>query len=266
MAGNADRSLRHVNSAAMPVDEAAEQARADEKRLRRTVWVVALAFAVLLVWWGSRRPVFNIQRVQVQGELHHYDHDALAQRVLSQVQGNFFSADLRAVSEWAKQQPWVRQAVVYRSFPDGLVLRVSEHQGVALWGDVREGRLVNAFGEVFSAGLEAEKAQTLPVFTGPEGMSSQVMSMYVTLSKVVTPLKSRIHRMELDAGGAWRMELTEGARIELGQGTEESLRERLARFVGSLSVVNRVDRPVGLALIESVDLRYARGYALKLKE
>lgn len=262
----ADTALRHVNSAAIPVDEAQQLADAGEKRLRRIVWVVALAFSVLLLWWGAQRPVFDIRRVQVSGELHHHDRDALAQRVLSEVQGNFFSTDLQQLSRWVKHKPWVRQAVVHRRFPDALVLHVSEHQGVALWGDEREGRLVNAFGEVFSAGVDSEQARSLPVFAGPDGMSAQVMSMYVTLNKVVAPLKSRIHRMELDDGGAWRMEMTEGARIELGRGSEEQLQLRLRRFVSSLAVVNRLDRPVGLALIDSVDLRYAKGYALRLRD
>lgn len=261
-----DNAYQHVNSAAMPVDEAVEQARANERRLQRMVWAMALVFLALFVWWGVQRPLFDIQKVQVRGDLKHHDQNALAERVLGKVQGNFFSADLHAIRAWVKQQPWIRKVVVHRGFPDVLVLDVFEHEGVALWGNVQQGQLVNAYGEVFNASVEASDVQQLPVFSGPDGMSSQVMSMYVTLNQVVAPLKSQIHRIELDDGGAWSMELVEGARVELGQGTEDSLQRRLSQFVGSLAVVNRVNRPVGLALIDSVDLRYPKGYALKLKE
>lgn len=275
----------YLNQPARSEEDAVKQVHASQKRLQTVVWLCLLGFLVIFVWWGVQRPYFQLEKVQVTGDLTHYDQQALAGRVLKEAntlvaggvdasvrdrlqlaRASFFNTDVHALADWATQQPWIRKAVVRRSFPDALQLHVSEHEAVALWQSVEEGRLVNAYGEVFQASMEAEKSTDMPVFyAAEEGFSERVMTMYVTLNEVIAPLQSQIHSIRLDEDGSWTLELIEGATVEMGHGSAEEQRQKLQNFVVSLGVVNRADRPVGLALIERVDLRYPSGYALELK-
>jgi len=67
--------------------------------------------------------------------------------------------------------------------------------------------------------------------------------------------------LRLSGRGSWKVELDDGAAIELGRGTPDEVVERTTRFIRTLpQVLHKFDAP-----LESADLRHAEGYAVKLK-
>jgi cell division protein FtsQ len=130
---------------------------------------------------------------------------------------------------------------------------------VAWWGEAGGGQLVNDAGEVFDA--SPDDIDGLPELAGPPEQSARVWALYQPLMADLARLDLSMERLALDERGSWRATLDNGARIELGRGTQEELLARVARFTATLSQLTQ-RYPGGL---ESADLRYPNGYALRVR-
>ena len=157
--------------------------------------------------------------------------------------------------------PWVRRAVVQREFPNRLKVTLSEHQAVAWWGSAGEDTLVNTQGEVFQANPDSLDNDALVELAGPDDQAPQVLALYRDLSSVFGRIDLDIKRLELTPRGSWRVRLSNHAQIELGRGEASELMARAAQFVATVGqVTTRYQRD-----IESADLRYPNGYAVRMK-
>jgi cell division protein FtsQ len=215
-------------------------------------------------WWALRHPLFAVAGITVTGETAHNSAVTLRANVAPRLAGNFFTVDLVAAREAFEAVPWVRKAVVRRDFPNRLRVQLEEHQPVALWGADSESRLVNSFGEVFEANAGDLEQEDLPRLSGPDQDSAQVLAMYRAIGPLFEPLDLALDQLALTPRGSWRLELDNGAVIELGHGTPEEVAARAQRFVQTLTqVVSRyARRPEALV---SADLRHVNGYAVRLR-
>jgi cell division protein FtsQ len=212
--------------------------------------------------WLARRPFFSFASVRLEGDLQRNSVSTVRANALPHIGGNFFSMDLNQARAAFEQVPWVRHAVVHRLWPNRLVVKLEEHQPVALWtGDESTDRLVNSHGEVFEANVGDVEDDSLPDFSGPDGTSAQVLAMYQRLKPVLASLDAEITGLSLSGRGSWHAELDSGAVIELGRGSEDEVVERTARFARTLPALTRKYH----APFETADLRHADGYAVKLK-
>jgi cell division protein FtsQ len=124
--------------------------------------------------------------------------------------------------------------------------------------------LVNTLGEVFEANLGEVEGEALPLFSGPDGKSAQVMQMYQKLTPVVAPLDRRITRLDVSSRGSWGLLLgdeSDPVEVTLGRGTMQELVARTERFVGTVTQVTSAYR----APLLQADLRHNNGYAVQLK-
>lgn len=223
--------------------------------------VVALA-AVL--WWGVRHPAFAIGAISVHGDMKHNNAVTLRANVAPKITGNFFTVDLGAARAAFEDAPWVRRALVRREFPNRLSVTLQEQQVAAYWGPEGESRLVNQWGEVFEANLGEVEQDELPRLKGPDGQSAQVLAMYRALNPVFEPLDMEIEQLELTPRGGWRVLMDAGGVVELGGGSEAEVLARAGRFVRTLTqVAGSYGRHADA--LETADLRYPEGYALKLR-
>lgn len=218
--------------------------------------VVLLGYAC--IQWLIQRPVFELKRVELTGDVARINTIAFKANVLPKIEGTFFSANLQKVRELVEAQPWVRKAVVQRTWPSGLKINIQEHTPLALWGDTR---LVNTFGEVFSANLdEVAEDQELTVLNGPAGSELLVSKMYVTSIEKLKALNMWPARVDLSDRYAWSLETDTGITIELGREQEDfSIEQKLDRL---LVVYPKIQGQV-VAAVHSIDLRYPRGIAVK---
>jgi cell division protein FtsQ len=213
------------------------------------------------LWWVSQRPYFTLRTVEVApragSELRHVSAAVLRSTLARGIRGNFFSTDLAEVRAVVETVPWVRRADVRRVWPDGLLVDVEEHRALALWGD---GRLVNTYGELFSANLgEAEENGPLPQFAGPPGTELQVARRYAELRRAVAVLDVEPEAVRLSERHAWTLRLDDETTLLLGRDQGMPIERRLARWVETYPQVKaQLNRRA-----ELIDLRYPNGFAIR---
>lgn len=226
------------------------------------VVLVALVLAMLGLW-VMRHPVWAVRSITVQGEVAHQNAVTIRAQWASQMQdapaASLLTVDLQQVRQRFEAVPWVSSAVVQRDFPNRLKVTLEEHQAVAWWGQSGSGRLVNRLGEVFEA--SPDEGEELPELAGPDHQSAQVWALYQGLQGEFKRLEMGLARLQLDERGSWNAMLDNGARIQLGRGTPEDLLARVHRLTVTLSQLTA--RYPGA--LESVDLRYPNGYALRVR-
>ncbi|MBS3998313.1 MAG: cell division protein FtsQ/DivIB [Hydrogenophaga sp.] len=238
--------------------------------IRLMAWITRALVAVLVVLglgvvgnWAVRHPLWSVQAITVHGDVAHQDAVTFRAHFATQLKptlsASFLTVDLEQVKRLFESVPWVRHAMVQREFPNRLRVTLQEHEAVAWWGESGSGQLVNRDGQVFDA--SPDDGDSLPELAGPTAQSAEVWQLYQTLSAEFDRLDLGLVRLELTERGSWRAELDSGARMELGRGDETELLARVRRFTGTLSQLT--ERYAGA--LQSVDLRYPNGYALRMR-
>ncbi len=240
----------------------------DVKLMNTTASLLFVAFALLLLAalasWVARQPLFALQAIVVTGEVTHHNAVTLRANVAPQLSGTFLTLDLTRARHVFESLPWVRQALVRREFPNRLKVVLQEHQAVAYWGSESDSRLVNSFGEVFEANVGEVEPEDLPRLQGPEGQAAPALAMYQALQPLFEALELALEQLELNSHGGWRARLDSGAALELGGGTSDEVLARTQRFLQTLTqVTSRYGRKP--EALETADLRYQDGYALRLR-
>jgi cell division protein FtsQ len=213
--------------------------------------------------WLAQRPVFMLKviRIESMGEeqLRRVNSSTIKGTAIPRIKGNFFTANLDNVRQAFEAVPWVRRAAVRREWPNKLVVSIEEHVPLGTWGD--DGRLLSIKGDLFTANLaEAEEDGELPEFAGPDGSEKEVVARFKQLNDWFAPVSLKPHSVQLSSRYAWTVKLDTGMAVELGrEQSSTTLRERVDRLIGiypklAAGLQNR---------IESVDMRYSNGLALK---
>jgi len=237
----------------------------DIRLMNNTAAAFLLLFAVLLLTasagWLARQPVFSLKAIHVENDLEHSNAATLRANVAPKLTGNFFTLDLARTRSAFENVPWVRHAVVRREFPDGLRVELQEHQAVAFWGDEADAQLVNSFGEVFEVNQGDVEAEDLPLLRGSKGLSALVLQGYRAVAPLLEKQDIKLSELVLTDRGSWRVLLDGGGVIELGLGSPTDIQARVQRFVATVA---QTSSKFGRNL-ESADLRYGNGYAIKLR-
>ena len=227
--------------------------------------VLLLAFAAMALGLAlhhlARQPPFILQKIQIDNELTHNNAVTLRANVAPKLAGNFFTVNLEQAKSAFESVPWVRQAVVRREFPNRLRVQLQEHQAVAMWGLDDDVRLINHLGEVFEVNQGDVEPESLPRLAGPRMQSALVLQAYRELGPLFGGLDTELTQLELTGRGGWRARLESGAVIDIGPGSVQDIVQRVRRFVATVSQTSsRFGRN-----IESADLRYPNGFALRLR-
>lgn len=237
----------------------------DVRLMNHVTLALALVFAAMslstALSWLAKQPVFSLKAIQIDNALAHNNAATLRANVAPKLIGNFFTLDLATTRSAFEAVPWVRHAVVRREFPDRLRVALQEHQAVAFWGTDSDARLVNSFGEVFEVNQGDVEAEDLPLLKGPNGQAALVVQGFTAVEPLFKKLDTTLSELELTQRGSWRALLEGGAVIEMGLGSPVDIQARVQRFVATVGQTeSKFDRN-----LESADLRYANGYAIKLR-
>ena len=206
----------------------------------------------------SRLPAFPLKEVVVTTPLAQVTTEQLEYAARSSLKGNFFTVNLEEVRNAFEKLPWVRRADVRRRWPGGVEVRLEEHVASAYWrvGDTGDMRLVNRYGEIFSAASNAP----MPIFSGPEGSSGVLLAKFDEFSHKLGPLGRGLVGVSLSAREAWQLKMADGLTIELGHDQAKApLDERIDRFV---RYYPRAKAQLNMN-VAVVDLRYPNGFALR---
>jgi cell division protein FtsQ len=225
--------------------------------------IVLLSLTMSLVWWVIQRPMFTLKVIQVEAveknSLRHVNVLTIRDSALPKIRGNFFTTNLDVVRSAFESVSWVHRASVQREWPNKLIVTLEEHQALGTWGD--DGRLMSVKGDVFTANLaEAEEDADLIAFAGPEGSEKEVLARFLDFKEWFSKISLVPEELNYSSRYAWSLKLNNGMKVELGRVQDETT---LKKRVGQLLLVY----PQLLASlqdsIESVDMRYPNGLALK---
>ena len=235
-------------------------------------WLMRLFFLMATVaglLWLSQRPVFALRQMQIEplpGQIvKHINLSQVKNQVIEQVQGNFFTVRLENIKEAFEALPWVRHASVRRVWPNGLAVSIEEQKPLGIWGSRSEHKLMNGFGEIFSASLaQVDDPSNLIEVSGPTDSSKEVMQLYQKASRWFAPWNVDVVSVNLSDRYSWSVKLSNGIRIEFGRDEEAQgkalTEERVARLIEYWPKAQ--ERLTGR--VDVIDLRYSNGFAVHL--
>lgn len=200
---------------------------------------------------------FQVSRIIVKGNLTHISQGDIADAVGRLVgEQNLVTLDERLVQDNIKQMPWVANALVYKKYPDTLVVSLVEHYPSALWKTTG----------IYDAHTQSVFYPDLKDFSGAlvrlsAPHDSLAPELYEHASEFMTLLANSpylIEEVQLDAARGYRVVIQEGVTLILGRESSPHLPLiRLNRFLKAFG-------QTGLSLkeVSYVDLRYDNGFAV----
>ena len=211
-----------------------------------TALLVAVVLLVTLDWL-LQSDTYKVDQLQFEGAFERVTENELEQVLLPIVDGNYLMLDLDRIRTAVESLPWVNQAWIRRSWPNGIHIRFVEEQPVALWDGNKS---VSADGHVIPA-VEGKYEKSLPRLSGPEGTSQAVLAAYQRFQVIVGSMGEQIQSLQLTSRRTWLITLVSGTVILLDQHQSDSKLQRLA------GVYRRIGGPV-----KRLDLRYTNGFAV----
>ncbi len=221
-----------------------------------------LVLAGTAVAWVAQRPQFDFKHVEVRGsagELQHVTSGALRAAVAGKLRGGFFTMKLEDARRVFEAVPWVAGVSVRRVWPDRLIVTLTEHRALGVWGD---GRLLSDAGVLFVANAaEAEIYGPLPQFEGPPQFAAEAARLFYALAAQLAPLSLDLDELRVSERASWALRASQGdteVAIELGRDEPGgALAQRMALAVGSFPVATaKFGAPPA-----RIDMRYPNGFA-----
>lgn len=228
------------------------------ERRRTMPWLLMLVITVAL--YGVLVKLLDpatlpVNTVRIETPLEQVKPQQLREVVGKHVSAGFLRVDVEQIRAELEAMPWIQRVSVRRGWPDRLVVRVQEQQPMARWA---AGGLVNAEGELFRAEQDAAWSG-LPLLRGPKNTEQVMAKALLQMQEMLTPLGLQVSHLTMNERRSWDLGLENGLRLGLGK-TDAKL--RLLRFV---RVFAETLKPQ-LDAIDSVDLRYTNGFAVRWRD
>jgi cell division protein FtsQ len=212
--------------AAPDIDPRIQQRRLDVEaehgRRRRRALVVAtsVAVAAALAFGVLRSPLLVVRRPRVSGQVQTPVGDVLRAAGLVG-HPHMIDLDLNAAGAAIDRLPWIATARVRRSWPDTVIVTVTERVPAAVIG----GMLVDATGRVLSVApgfaplvpVAADRGLAQPVLPPPGGQVPAAFRAGLVVATAIPPaLRPHVGEVLVGPGGAVRLTLAGGASALLG--------------------------------------------------
>ncbi|QJQ96404.1 MULTISPECIES: cell division protein FtsQ/DivIB [Halomonadaceae] len=213
------------------------------------LFVVLMGAGGKALWLWLDRP---IERVSISGEFTYVSAAYLREELSPLIQGQtWLSVDLGDLRQRAREISWLSEVTVSREWPNSLSFELAEQIPAARWNDEF---LINPDGEPFAIG-PVTMPEGLADLAGPAGSGPEVLAYFDHLSRRLSTLGLDITQLRLEARGAWRLQLNDGAWVMLGRNDREA---RLSR----LSAAWQRQLGAQASYIRYIDLRYPNGVAV----
>jgi len=212
--------------------------------------MVLTGFAWLLVELGGH----PVSSVRIAAEFRHLQRADLEAAIAPHLAGSFFAVEMDSVRAAARAVPWVRDVSVRRVWPGSIHVAVVEREARFRWGETG---LLEDDATLFTP-VDRSGFDDLPLLDGPPGSEMTVRELHERMGGVLRPLGLDIRDLRMSARGAWRAHLGNGIELVLGRDPSDTVLRRLARAFPAV-LTGQVER------IETIDLRYANGFAVRWK-
>ena len=181
---------------------------------------------------------FTVNRVIVTGDMEHVDESDLKSVAVDTVEGNLFTIDINQLQADFLEIPWVKHVAVSRSFPNDVMVNVSEYKAIAnLGGD----QLISDDGKVFNGNA----VESLPVFDTSIDNISEALSDYHLIMHALPNRNLSIKRIAVNGVGITKLYFSNdlevvicGSEIELELKLLDSYWDKLYTINPGLNYVN----------------------------
>lgn len=201
--------------------------------------------------------IYPIKKVQVNGEFRHILEKEVMDLLTPWVDLSLFTVDTFYLKSLIEQHEWVDYVQVDRVWPDELHFQIYEHEPIAI---INETGLVSRRGKFFQPESQLDQWQKLPQLSGPEHQINDILEMYRQCSRILQLMTSQavLTHLTLDAYNGWILKVNDIWFVRVDRDQPLAKLKRLADRVQQGAIV--------LEDIESVDLRYPHGVAVKWHE
>jgi cell division protein FtsQ len=256
---SAHGGMRDVPRGAVPLNRSkpVEPVRERRDRTGLLLLVLLVVTGVLLLQNAPQISTYvsrPVHVVQMENTLQRVDESRVRAVLAAHLDAGYFGIDVQAVKTQLEADSWIDQATITRVWPDTLSVQITEEVAIARW---RQDSLLNQYGESFQPELLALDS-SLPLLNGPTGTERRVMEQYQMFSQMLFDTGLRIRELAFNERGSWNLVLNNDVRMTLGS---NNVLERMQRFVTLYERYLFND----FSLIETVDLRYNHGIAIRKK-
>ena len=234
-----------------PLRRASDAAPTPPTLLRLAASAAALLVTLLLGRMAAHRFDSPVNELAVTGALRHVLPDDVRMAAAPLLDAKLFELDIDALRAAVEQLPWVAHARVDRQWPGRIAVRITEREPFARWGG---DRALSTEGVVFSPGTVV-LSPVLPRLNGTSGRELEVMTVYGQLADRLSDTPFALAGLEQDARGEWTATTTSGISLRLGRDNPQEQAQRLKSTVQPALATR-------LSQVQSIDLRYANGFAV----
>ncbi len=251
--------------------------------VKMILFVTAMIVPLGLIYAVDQRFIqdkFLFTQITVQSEFGSRGADEIRQVALSELDGNFFSANLRKLEDRIAEIPWISTVSLHRQWPSTLVISVAPINPVARWN---EEKWINYKGDILDIPpfIETHEIAHFPLLIGSPGEELELFESYRDWAEKFAAWGLTLVSLTADDVYVWHLELSPGALsktrakdLEQPESSawikrptrmvvnQRNAKERILRFVASLDR-NLIDR---FGEIASIDLRYTNGFAIRWKD
>ncbi|NNE38935.1 MAG: FtsQ-type POTRA domain-containing protein [Gammaproteobacteria bacterium] len=194
-----------------------------------------------------------IRHVSINGDFNRLSPISLQERASNVVRGGFFNVNVETIQTVVSEEPWVKEIMVRRIWPDRIMVDIKEQQAVAKWGD---SALINQGAVIFYPDLSTFPDE-LPYLSGPENFVALVVD-YLNKFRGIIPESLKVEELHLSDRRSWELILDNDLTLHFGK---TDVMEKARQFFKYYSQISNNDN----RHIHYVDLRYPNGFVIGWK-
>lgn len=225
------------------------------------VWIGDSGAGDKLVALATARAGFRIAEIEVKGVNETSRVDVLTGIDLG-VERSLFAFDVHAAREAAMKLPWVADARVSKSYPDRLLIEITERKPFALWQSRGEVRLIERSGKVITAFEERFAGLPLVVGEGAAAHAAEIVMAAARFPKVA----ERVVAFVRIGDRRWNLNLDNGLVVMLPEGPEAGQLAELDRMRAQENLFERDLVRVDMRLRDRLVLRLSPDAAERRRE
>ncbi len=203
------------------------------------------------VWSG----ILPVNKIAIVGEVEHLEQAQLAKILSTKEFSGMLSIDLQKLRNKVIQLPWVKEVQIRKIWPDTLSFSVEEFQAIAQVNQsylTDEGVLIERGSYITSQPVLQLDIDSAHMEKGPE-----LLILLEKLQQVQARLAKhqlQVDKVKISENNSWLIQIENKFLIKTGR---KKQLERIEKFVRIYAVIK--DKK----LLESIDLRYSNGLAVK---
>nr|WP_297348130.1 cell division protein FtsQ/DivIB [uncultured Glaciecola sp.] len=203
---------------------------------------------IQVIKWLEDEQQLPVQKVIFSGQRYVLVDEQMEAIIRKNQKGSFFALDVNKVHKILEDMPWVYRASVRKRWPSSLHIYLVEQDPVAIWND---DLLLNTQGDIFDGG---DPNKNLPQLFGPGGSEKTALAGFNAMQSLLSSTGLTINELFLSERFAWRVELSNGIRLNIGR---QQFIDRLQNFIDVFPLLQAQNKAINY-----IDLRYDIGLAV----